>query len=166
MRNLLLSLLFWLLNWGGNAWAQKGENLYAAPGMPILLSRRLPPSAALAARPWLTQPLSRFWRISDSLAQRQGMWQLTRAVVQRIQYPKLALANGLGEIIQIRMIVAPDGTPLTVLVIKSTLTLDIPDKKAGEALQAEAIRVSRLLRFQPKPGPIDTVNFPVTYRFE
>lgn len=66
---------------------------------------------------------------------------------------------------QVRVLIAPSGMPLAVSIIKSTLTLELPDKKAGETLQAEALRVAQLLRFQPKPGPVDTVIFPVTYHY-
>ena len=88
-----------------------------------------------------------------------------RAVAQRIQYPKLALLNQLGGTVEVRITVAPDGTPLTVLLVESIFTLNLPDKHAGETLQAEAVRVARLLRFQPKPGSVETVTFPVTYHY-
>ncbi len=155
-------LLFCLLG-SEEAQAQKGENVYAAPGMPIMLAHRLPPKTLPAVKPWLTQPLPRFWKNADSLVQQQERRQLLQALAQRVHYPKLALANDLGGAVQVRVVVAPNGTPLAVSIIKSVLTLESADKKAGEALQVEALRVAQLLRFKSTAGPVDTVVIPVTY---
>jgi TonB family protein len=168
MRNLLPLLLFLLLIWSGAAYGQKGENLYAAPGMPIIVARPLPAIAvptgvAPVVKPWLTNPLPRFWENSDSLGHQQEYIQLSQALSQRLHYPKLAMATQLGGTVQVRVVVAPSGLPLAVNIIKSTLTLELADKRAGEALQNEALRVAQLLRFQPTAGPVDTVVVPITY---
>gem|GEM_PF-7028497 len=65
-----------------------------------------------------------------------------------------------------RIIVSPSGAPLGVSIVESVFAFEIPDKKAGEALQTEAIRVAQLLRFQPNDGLNDTVTIPFSYHFD
>ena len=165
MAKLLLALFLSFLSWQ-MAWAQKAENLYAAPGMPVALSHRLPAGAAPITKPWLTEPLPRFWKSPDSLTRQQGDRQLKQAVAQRLHYPKLALIKQLGGIVLVQVTISANGKPLAATIIESTLTLELPDKTAGESLQNEALRVAQLLRFQPGVTLVDTVVVPVTYRYE
>ena len=159
-------MLLALLGCGVEAHAQQGENLYAAPGMPVLTTRRMSVAAAPVAKPWFTQPLPRFWKSPDSLQIQQGGAQLRQAIGQRLHYPKLAMASQLGGTVKVRLVVAPSGVPLASGIVESTFACELPDKKAGEALQNEALRVAQLLRFQPKIGLNDTLTIPFSYYFE
>ena len=161
MAKLFLALFFSSISWQ-MAWAQKAENLYAAPGMPVVLSHRLPTEAAPITKP----PLPRFWKSPDSLTRQQGNRQLKQAVAQRLHYPKLALIKQLGGTVLVQVTISANGKPLATTIIESDFTLKLPDKTAGESLQNEALRIAQLLRFQPEVSLVDTVVIPVTYRYE
>ena len=170
----LAVLFFLLLGSGEAAWGQKGENVYAAPGMPVMLARRPPvaPPARVVAKvsptikPWLSDPLPRFWKSMDSLTYRQNFNQAWHALMQRVRYPEAALRSQVEGTLYVRVLVNPDGTPLIVSILKSTFMPARADLKANEELEAAALRAAQLLRFQPKAGAVDTVTFPVVYRIQ
>ncbi len=65
---------------------------------------------------------------------------------------------------RLRVLIAPDGVPLGISVLETTLTPAVTDKKTRDALEVEAVRVAQLLRFQPVVSAVDTLIVPVVYR--
>ena len=161
-----LTLLLTLLGCCVTVHAQRGENLYAAPGMPVIITHKVTVEAVPAAKPWLTQPLPRFWKNADSLRRQQGSAQLRQAIAQRLHYSKLALLSQLSGSVKVRLIIGPSGAPLVVNIVDSVFAVAVPDRKASEALQAEAMKIAQLLRFQPDTGRNDTVAIPFSYYFD
>ena len=166
----MAALLFLLLGSVKAAWGQKGENVYAAPGMPVMLARRPParvvaktiPTAGLGP----SDPLPRFWKGMDSLARQQNYRQLWQALRQRLRYPQGALRSQIEGIIHVRILLNAAGEPLSINVLKTTFMPALADSKASDELEQEALRVAQLLRFQPKAGAIDTVVIPFSYRIQ
>jgi TonB family protein len=165
-RQCLAAVLLLLLGSGEAAWGQKGESVYAAPGMPVMLARRPPARVAPVIKPWLSDPLPRFGKGMDSLTHRQNINQLFLALKQRVRYPEMALRSQVEGTVYVRILVNPDGTPRSVSVLKTAFMPALADRKASEDLEVEALRAAQLLRFQPKAGGVDTVTFPVVYRIQ
>lgn len=134
--------------------------------MPVITTHRKAVEAAPAVKPWLTQPLPRFWKNTDSLRRQQGSVQLRQAIAQRLRYPKLAMLSQLSGSVKVRLVVGPSGVPLVASIIESVFAFEAPDKRASEALQAEALRVAQLLRFQSIASRNDTLTIPFSYYFE
>ncbi|RZK25951.1 MAG: TonB family protein [Hymenobacter sp.] len=146
----------------------KGNTVYAAPGMPIMLAHRPPDRVAAkpVIEPWLSDPLPRFWKSTDSLARQLAARPLWQAVRQRVRYPQTALRSQVEGTVQVRILIAPDGAPLNVSVLKTAFMPALADRKASEELEAEALRVAQQLHFQPKAGAVDTVTIPFSYRIQ
>jgi len=138
--------------------------------MPVMLARRPPARVAAQAspaiKPWLSDPLPRIWKSLDSLTYRQNFNQARKALIQRVRYPEAALRSQVEGTIYVRVLVNPDGTPLSVSVLKTTFLPALADRNASGEMEAAALRAAQLLRFQPKVGAVDTVTFPVVYRIQ
>jgi TonB family protein len=164
-RKSLAALCCLLLGGSGTAWGQKGENVYAAPGMPVVMGRRVPVviPGANALPPWLSDPLPRFWKNTDSLARQQDFRKLRQALSQRLHYPRAALRSQLEGTVKVRMLLTPAGAPLSISILKTAFMPATADKKLSEEMEAEALRVAQLLRFQPVASAVDTLTFSVVY---
>ena len=104
MKWLLLVLL--LEGMVGRAWAQ----VYAAPGMPVHLSRRPEPLKPKALpRPEVAPVAVRFWKLKDS-AYVKAATPFYRYVSQHMKWPVTTLQAGIEGRIYVRVILTPVGT--------------------------------------------------------
>ena len=146
--------------------AQGTGAVYAAPGMQVKLQRGLPAEVIRVRKPFLTDPLPRFWIGADSVLQLRGQQSVLQAVRSRLRFPKAAMMEGVRGSIYVRAFISPEGTPTSITVVGRSTALESVNKEALKALDAETIRVVELLRFVPKQGSVDTLTIPMGFFFE
>ncbi|MBF9238882.1 TonB family protein [Hymenobacter sp. BT683] len=140
---------------------------YSAPGMPLHLQRRVPPSAAKPQVATVASSiLPRFWQQIDT-AQRREAQQLYHFTNRQLKYPSNSLRAGIDGKLHVHLTVAADGSVSRATIIRRELKAEGGDavyaEKGYADLDAEALRVSHSLRFKPSNVAVDTVT--ITYRF-
>ncbi|TPG63554.1 energy transducer TonB [Hymenobacter nivis] len=159
MERHLLVLLFC---YGFSAKAQGTGEIYAAPGMAVHLQSPKPPVPVKKKEPPLLAVLPRFWYNTDSIASKTAQEQLLRTIQSQAKYPFIAEKDGVEGIIFVRVVIAPDGQPIKMNVIRRSTTAN-NQNGAVEALDAESIRAISTMKFEPKIGATDTITIPINY---
>ncbi|WP_083326468.1 TonB family protein [Hymenobacter coccineus] len=159
MKHHLFVLLFC---YGVSAKAQGTGEVYAAPGMAVHLQSPKPPVPVKEKEPPLPAVLPRFWHNADSMARKKANIQLLRTIQSQAKYPFIAEKDGVEGIIFVRVIIAPDGKPIKMDVIRRSTTAN-NQNGVVEALDTESIRVISAIKFEPKIGTIDTITIPINY---
>ena len=156
---------------GPPAHAQSGD-MYAAPGFPLSLPRRVPPPPPPPPADAVVSPiLLRFWH--DQTHGRERASDFYRFMSTNLKYPDAATKSGMVGRIFVRLTVGPNGRVNDAQVVRSqttSLLLNPPTPalaSAGTAaLEAETLRIFRAARFQVAKAVADTVTVSASFQIE
>ena len=87
-----------------------------------------------------------------------------QSVFQKVQYPEIAKRAGIEGSVLVKFLVQPDGSVSDLTVARTDLNA-APDGDDG-GLVAEALRVTRNLRFEPADGQRAPVEYLLPYFFK
>lgn len=169
-------LVFGVCWMGAVAKAQGSGAVYAAPGMPVHLQRGIPtiparrhavaPAAGAISKP--PPVLARFWQLPDT-AKLRAAQPLYRFFSSQAKYPTTTLRAQVEGKIYAQLTVLADGTVSTVAITRRDFLGESDPLTAAKGiadLDAEVIRVMKLVRFAPGGAASDTVTVTTMFRMQ
>jgi TonB family protein len=143
--------------------AQNTEGLHVAPGMMVH-----PPTKGRAkdVKPVVLAPpeplLPRFWHGPGTEAQAAGLAQVYYFVRYNTRYPGPALAIRFEGKVTVRAVINAAGELVSTEIIDRHEPV-IAQQEAANSLEAEALRVVRLMKFQPGTEAREALTIPLIY---